>query len=102
MDYQKTSIPKVGFDPFYSKRINFFKSIIKELDVDPIICTCHEYNFFIAFAAKSLGVKCIISEHGNHLLVRGIKKKILRYFAYKSAAFITLLTKFDMDFFRGA
>src|SRR5690606_4152569 len=51
--------------------------------------------------AKLYGIKVISSEHSNHKeTALNWKKKILWNFLYKYADAITILTKYDLDFFK--
>ncbi|MBC6997980.1 glycosyltransferase family 4 protein [Cytophaga sp. FL35] len=49
--------------------------------------------------AKIFGLKLIISEHTNHIQVTSFARRFLRTYLYPLADAVTILTKFDQEYF---
>lgn len=97
VNYTELNIKRYDKDWFYTSRFNFFKDIFSSVDM--VITTLNPNYPIIPIIAKRIGKKVLISEHGNHLGVRGIKKRFLRFLSYKSADLITFVNQFDVDYF---
>ncbi|AQW81743.1 glycosyltransferase [Campylobacter pinnipediorum] len=97
--HKHIKIPRFNRDWFYIQRIKYFKKLVLETNAELIITTVNLNQPMLSIVAGYMNIKIIISEHGNHTGVTSLKKKILRYLAYKKASMVTFLTNFDMDYF---
>lgn len=97
VEYKKLNIKRYSKDWFYTQRFDFFKNIFAEFDA--VVTTLNPNYPFIPIIAKKMGKKVLISEHGNHLGIISLKKKIFRFLSYKSADLITFVNLFDFEYF---
>ncbi|MEO9890995.1 glycosyltransferase family 4 protein [Aurantibacter sp.] len=87
----------VVFHGFF-KLISFYKK--KENRPDIISSHIDLLGYMTIPVAKLLGIKIIVSEHMNHSTRNDLSRKILWNLIYPFANAVTVLTEYDIDFFK--
>ncbi|MFN3136179.1 MAG: glycosyltransferase family 4 protein [Allomuricauda sp.] len=80
---------------------NLYHFIRKKNSKPDIIITFMPRNALIVIPiAKIFGIKVVVSEHTNHLTSLTPKTKFIRNYLYPFASAITILTKYDLSFYK--
>ncbi len=87
----------VVFSGFFSL-LSFYRK--KENRPDIISSHINHLGFMTIPIARIYGIKIIVSEHNNYLSRYTFEKRILWYGFYPLADAVTILTSFDMEFFK--
>lgn len=87
----------VVFNGFWSLGYHYLK---KKNRPDIINSHIDTLGFLTIPIAKLFGLKIIVSEHNNHLANHSIAQKFLWSVLYPLCDAVTILTKFDLDYFR--
>jgi len=65
-----------------------------------LISFIHSNNLIATIVAKILNIKVIVSEHTNHTVITSKKVKWTRQYVYRWANKTTVLTNFDIDYYK--
>ena len=87
----------VVFNGFWSLGFHYLK---KKNRPDIINSHIDTLGFLTIPIAKLFGLKIIVSEHNNHLANNSIAQKFLWNFMYPLCNAVTILTQFDLDYFK--
>lgn len=99
----KNSVGDMGILKNLSKRFNkifYLRKFLKSSNFDVVIPFLDTTNILTIISNFGLSNKIIVSEHTNHTFLKSIIWRILKRLTYPFANGISVLTKFDLNYYK--